>query len=206
MTDDFPEDGRRPLQATLSAAEIDTALNRTPKATAWDVALSEGRTCGGVIIPKPRALAEGHPSNADQGAVLDLAADQDEPEEHAAKVRYWKAKAVYAPTAAEYERAVAHVTALTGTSGTAWEQAVLDATVAAITRGDLQAAEAVQVPPEEPIVERPTPTPKPRTKTVRIKRIIARDAQEKISEIIEFDIECPLDAHGEPILPQPHAP
>jgi hypothetical protein len=83
---------------------------------------------------------------------------------------------------------------------------VLDATVAAITRGDLQAAEAVQVPPEEPIVERPTPTPKPRTKTVRIKRIVARDAQENISEIFEFDIECPLDAHGEPILPQPHAP
>jgi len=51
--------------------------------------------------------------------------------------------------------------------------------------------------------EPPVAEPKPRTKTVRIRKIVARDpTTENISEIHEWDIECPVDpVTGAPIVP-----
>jgi hypothetical protein len=192
MTDDFP-DGRHPLQATLSAAEIDTALNRAP-AVPWDRKLTERVLIGGVAVNIH--LAEGHPPNADQGSVLDPAADQDEPEEHQAKVAYWKAKAVYAPTAYEYERAVAHVTRLTGRPGTAWEQEVLHRTTAAIVRGDLKAheQEIAVAPCIEPIV--------PKTCKVTYRKILTRDLTSgDIGTVVSWDEDVPVGEDGKPVFP-----
>jgi hypothetical protein len=120
----------------------------------------------------PDRALEDH--DADDGQVTAPEPD-DEPTERPARLEFWKEKAKWAETARDYLDAEARVDALL--AGT-----IPDKTAA-----------------EPPVVE---PKPKAPTKMVRIKRIVARDpTTENISEIHEWDIECPLDpVTGEPIV------
>lgn len=124
--------------------------------TEWALAEREGRVLGGCIVPRQsstsRTFAESTDhalmaADADQAQVLDPSADQDEPTDPAERLRFWKAKAVWAETVYEFERAQAHVLALGGGDPSAWEQDTLNATLASMARGERIASE----PPPSPL-------------------------------------------------------
>jgi hypothetical protein len=197
--DDY-QDGRRLVHATLTPQEIDVALNRTPSIPWEQRVLTERRLDDGV----PSTAAD-----ADAAQVLDPAADQDEPEEHEAKVRYWKQKAVWSENAVEYARAVAHVTRLTGRAGTAWEAETLRTTLASVARGERQAHEPAPAKPAAPVA------PPPSTMIeIKVRRVVRRDASEHILELIEFPLRVRVGDDGLPtlsdlpadVLPTPPAP
>lgn len=127
-------DYRRPLQATLSAQEIDTALNRTPPPTPWDVALAEGRVVGGVIIP--RTVSGGVPVDADDRQIhppQESAAQPTKPLTRAEQIAILEDRIRWAATAHEYEIAQRSLDRLLAgdVDVRATEQAAADAQAAA---------------------------------------------------------------------------
>jgi hypothetical protein len=145
---------------------------------------------GGVRVPVEQRVLEDH--DADNGQVLDPAADEHEPADPAAKLEFWKCRAVYAPTAYEYERVHAYVLALGGGDQSQWETETLARTVAAQIRGDLRAAEPIAV---EAGIEPLAPV-KPTTRKVLIKEVLARDSNGDILRVKEYTVEEGIPPEG----------